>query len=164
MNKWEAVIANSYMRHGNLWLYSTRILSMAATLGWMAFTLVFLGTPDLPTSKISPWWVPPPTPEISPWWVPVGGHLFLFGVLGVLTAACVATIARSPVIKNYLIAVALMGILWGTFTELYQLTVPGRSASVEDLGLDLGGSVCGGIAAWALGVWIIRRLHRWRNA
>ena len=111
----------------------------------MAFTLVFLGTSD------------PPTPEISAWWVPVGGHLFLFGVLGGLTAACVATVARSPGIRNYLIAVVLMGILWGTVTELYQLTVPGRSASFEDLGLDLGGSVFGGIAAWAMGVWITRR-------
>jgi len=158
MNKWEVVIANSYMKHGDLWMYGTRILSMAATLGWMAFTLALLGTTEVFLGISDP-----PTPEISPWWIPVGGHLFLFGVLGMLTTACVASITRSPGIKNYLIAVALMGILWGTFTELYQLTVPGRSTSVEDLGVDLGGSVLGGIVAWSLGVWIMRRLLRSKN-
>ena len=152
MNKRLGAIASSYSRHGNIRLYGARTLSITAVLGWMAFTLVFLGTSD------------PPTPEISAWWVSVGGHLFLFGVLGGLTAACVATVARSPGICNYLIAVVLMGILWGTITELYQLTVPGRSASFEDLGLDLGGSMFGGIAAWAMGVWIIRRFLSSRNS
>lgn len=152
MNKWEGSVANSYLRRKKTWLHGAQTLSVAAILGWMAFTLLFLGTSD------------PPTPEKSPWWVAVGGHLFLFSVLGVLTTGCVAAIARSPGPTRYLIAVALIGILWGAFTELYQLTVPGRSASFADLGLDVGGSLFGGIAVWTAGTWIMRRFLNARSA
>ena len=115
------------------------------TLGWMAVTFLFLGTSS------------PPTPEESPWWVAVGGHLFLFSVLGLLIAVCVATITRSTRLKYYLVGVALVGITWGACTELYQITVPGRSASFGDLALDVAGSIFGGAVAWAFGTWISGR-------
>ena len=58
-------------------------LSISATLGWMAVTFYFLGSPD------------PPSPEAPPWWFPVLAHLFLFAVLGLLTMLTLATLERS---------------------------------------------------------------------
>ncbi len=146
MHLWETLNSATLSRQGKRWRYGVQTVSVSTTLGWMAFTLLFLGTSD------------PPTPEKSPWWVAIGGHLFLFSVLGSLVSVCVAAIMRSPTPGNYLIAVVLIGTLWGMFTELYQMTIPGRSPSFDDLLLDVGGSLFGGIAAWSIGTWIMRRL------
>lgn len=116
----------------------------------MAITLVLLGTSS------------PPTGGQDAWWVPVVGHLGLFGVLGFLVSISVAFTLRTVRLLAHVAAVVAIGSFWGLFTELYQTTVPGRSASIEDFLLDFAGSLLGGLTAWIAGVWIDRRMARAR--
>ncbi len=110
----------------------TQVLSISATLGWMAVTLLVLGSSD------------PPSPVAPPWWFPVLAHLFLFAVLGLLTLLTLATLDRSSGWISSLAMVVAFGFLWGLATELYQGTIPSRSASWEDLFLDTVGAFLGG--------------------
>ena len=107
-------------------------LSISATLSWMVVTFLFLGTSD------------PPSPEASPWWFPALAHLFLFAVLGFLSMLTLATLERSPGLISSLAMVVVFGFMWGSATELYQGTIPSRSASWEDLFLDTVGAFLGG--------------------
>lgn len=125
-------------------------LSISATLGWMAVTLWFLGSSD------------PPSPETPPWWFPVLGHLFLFAVLGLLTMLTLATLERSSDWIPSLTIVVVIGFLWGSATELYQGTIPSRSASWEDLLLDTVGAFLGGAGSKAAGLCAYRYLA-WRR-
>ena len=92
-------------------------LSIFATLGWMAVTLLFLASSD------------PPSPEAPPRWFPVLAHIFLFAVLGLLTMLTLATLERSSGWISSLAMVVAIGFLWGSATELYQGTIPSRSPS-----------------------------------
>ena len=108
-----------------------QVLSISATLGWMAVTLLFLGSSD------------PPSPVAPPWWFPLRAHLLLFAVLGLLTLLTLATLNRSSGWISSLAMVVAFGFLWGLATELYQGTIPSRSASWEDLFLDTVGAFLG---------------------
>ena len=102
----------------------------------------------------------PPVPELRAWWFPTLGHLFLFGVLGFLVSVSGLLAAlRDRLLPNMAIVV-LVGSGWGVFTELYQYTVPGRSAAVGDWLVDVAGSVLGGAMAWVVMLWISRGLAR----
>ena len=107
----------------------------------MATTLVFLGSSD------------PPGPEIRVWWFPILAHLFLFGVLGFLVAVSGRLAAGSCRLPPNMAIVLLVGSGWGLFTELYQYTVPGRSAAAGDWLVDVAGSVLGGAVAWGVMLW-----------
>ncbi len=117
-----------------------QVVSISATLSWMAITLLFLGSPD------------PPSPETPLWWFPVLAHLFLFAVLGFLTMLTLATLERSSGWISSLVVVVVIGFLWGSATELYQGTIPSRSASWEDLFLDTVGAFLGGTGAKLAGL------------
>lgn len=124
----------------------TQVVSISATLSWMAITLLFLGSSD------------PPSPEAPSWWFPVLGHLFLFAVLGLLTLLTLATLERSSGWISSLAVVVVLGFLWGSATELYQGTIPSRSASWEDLFLDTLGAFLGGAGAKVAGFCCYRYL------
>lgn len=100
----------------------------------------------------------PPGPDLGAWWFPILAHLFLFGVLGSLVSVSGLMAADFHRFPSNLAVAALVGSAWGLFTELYQITVPGRSASVDDWLIDVAGSVLGGAMAWVLMLWISRRL------
>jgi VanZ family protein len=121
-------------------------LSIAATLGWMAVIMVFLGSSD------------PPGPGLRAWWFPILAHLFLFGVLGFLVSVSGLLAVRSSRLPTNMALVVLVGGGWGVFSELYQYTVPGRSAAAGDGLADVVGSVLGGVMAWAVMLWISRNL------
>ena len=125
-------------------------ISISATLGWMAVTLLFLGSPD------------PPSPEAAPWWFPVLAHLFLFGVLGFLTMLTLATLERPSGWISSLAMVVVIGFLWGSVTELYQVTIPSRSASWEDLFFDTVGAFLGGVGSKVAGLCAHRYLGWYR--
>ncbi len=128
----------------------SQALSISATLGWMAVILYFLGSPD------------PPSPDAAPWWFPVLAHLFLFAVLGFLNMLTLATLERSPGWIFSLAMVVVVGFLWGSATELYQGTIPSRSASWEDLLLDTGGAFLGGAGSKVAGLCAYRYLGWYR--
>ena len=89
----------------------------------------------------------PPSPEAPPWWFPILAHLFLFGVLGFLVQLTLVTLERSSGWLFSLTMVVAIGFLWGLATELYQTTIPTRSASWEDLLWDAAGALLGGTGA-----------------
>ena len=124
----------------------TQVVSISATLSWMAITFLFLGSSD------------PPSPEAPPWWFPALAHLFLFAVLGLLTMLTLATLERSSGWISSLAVVVVIGFLWGSATELYQGTIPSRSASWEDLFLDTVGAFLGGAGAKVAGLCCYRYL------
>ena len=124
----------------------TQVVSISATLSWMAITFLFLGSSD------------PPSPEAPLWWFPALAHLFLFAVLGLLTLLTLATLERSSGWISSLAVVVVLGFLWGSATELYQGTIPSRSASWEDLFLDTVGAFLGGAASKVAGLCCYRFL------
>ena len=124
--------------------------SISATLGWMAVTLLFLASSA------------PPSPVAPPWWFPVLAHLFLFAVLGLLTMLTLATLERSSGWLSSLAMVVVIGFLWGSATELYQGTIPSRSASWEDLLWDTLGAFLGGAGSKLAGLCAYRFLGWYR--
>ena len=128
------ILARSARKENTLRRWA-QALSISATLVWMAVTLFFLGSED------------PPSPEAPPWWFPILAHLFLFGVLGFLVQLTLVTLERSSGWLFSLTMVVAIGFLWGLATELYQTTIPTRSASWEDLLWDAAGALLGGTGA-----------------
>ena len=100
----------------------------------------------------------PPGPELRAWWFPTLGHLFLFGVLGFLVSVSGLLAVRSSRLPPNMALVVFVGGGWGVFTELYQYTVPGRTAAAGDGLVDVAGSVLGGVMAWVVMLWISRNL------
>ena len=127
-------------RRWRWWLknYGRSTLAIAATLGWMAVTLLFLGSSD------------PPAPEAGSLPIALLGHLVLFGVLGFLASVTATTVSRSRRWVLPLVVSVLVGVLWGLFTEWYQTTLPGRSASLEDVLIDSAAAFAGGMVAGAV--------------
>ena len=135
------------MESGRRW---AQAFSISATLGWMAVTLLFLASSD------------PPSPVAPPWWFPVLAHLFLFAVLGLLTMLTLAALERSSGWLSSLAMVVVIGFLWGSATELYQGTIPSRSASWEDLLWDTLGAFLGGAGSKLAGLCAYRFLGWYR--
>lgn len=125
--------------------YWASTVAIGATIGWMAVTMVFLGSSD------------PPAPDSGLLPVPFLGHFALFGILGFLASVSTATVARSRTWLVDLGGAVLVGVLWGIFTEWYQTTVPGRDSNLEDLLTDVVGAGAGGMAAGVLRMWAAHR-------
>jgi hypothetical protein len=85
--------------HGEWRRYGPRVLSIAATLGWMAVTMVFVGSSD--------------PPDLGPpvWWTPILGHLFLFVVFGILVSVDFVLVAGSNRFAPNIAVVLLAGII-----------------------------------------------------
>ena len=114
---------------------------------WMAVSLVFLAS-----SRFSNSGAALPAAISSP----LFAHLFLFGMLGFLTAVGAQLIMRSERLAVSMVAALLVGGTWALATEWYQTTLPGRNASLEDL---LANAL--GTAAGALLAWLARRRVAW---
>ena len=113
MKGWDALLIAAHDQGRRVPRYLPPIVSVGATLGWMAITMVFLGTSELP--------IPDPSRELrEEWWAPILVHLFLFGVLGILVSVSTTVVGRSKRFQTNMIVVVLVGTLWGLFTELFQ--------------------------------------------
>ena len=150
MKVWAGRIPTQLAGHEESFRPWAQALSISATLGWMAVTLLLLGSSG------------PPPNEAPPWWVPVLAHLFLFAVLGFLTMLTLATLERSSSWISSLATVLVIGFLWGSATELYQGTIPSRNASWEDLFLDFVGAFLGGAVSKVAGLCAHRYLGWYR--
>ena len=122
-------------------------IGVVAAAGWMAVSLLFLASSRFSNTGAGL------TAGIS---TPLFGHLFLFGMLGFLTAVGALVIRRSERLAVALVAALLVGGAWALATEWYQTTLPGREASLEDL---LANAL--GTAAGALLAWLARRRVSW---
>ena len=79
---------------------------------------------------------------------PIFAHLFLFGMLGFLTAVGAQVISRSERLAVAMVAALLVGGAWGLATEWYQTMLAGRDASLEDLLANALGAAAGALLAW----------------
>ena len=114
-------------------------IGVAAAGGWMAVSLVFLGS-----SWFSNAGAALPAAISSP----LFAHLFLFGMLGFLTAAGAQVIRRSERLAVAMAAALLLGGAWALATEWYQSTLSGRDSSLEDLLANVLGAATGALLAW----------------
>ena len=90
--------------------------------------------------------------------IAIGAHLGLFGILGALLYSTLQTIEYSPIKHFDILVIVLIGLGWGILTELYQLSVSGRYASVGDVVTDLTGAVIGGFLMGQIMRFISRRM------
>lgn len=121
---------------------------LVITLAWMAVIMVIMTWPDLKAPSVG---VPASHAPIA-----LLAHLFLFGVFGLLAySACFIGRGKGHNTFSFLIAM-IVGLVWGGITELSQLYVPGRFASLEDVAWNLAGSAAGGSLAMVL----FRRLEK----
>ena len=128
-------------RKGNL-AFACRALptiGVVAAAGWMAVSLVFLASSRFSNSGAG-------LPAVVS--SPLFAHLFLFGMLGFLTAVGALVIRRSERLAVAMVAALLVGGAWALATEWYQTTLPGRDASLEDLLANALGTAVGGLLAW----------------
>jgi len=114
-------------------------IGVGAVAGWMAVSLMFLASSrfsnsggDLPAGISSP----------------LFAHLFLFGMLGFLTAVGALVIRRSERLAVAMVAALLVGGAWALGTEWYQSTLSSRDASLEDLLANTIGTIAGALLAW----------------
>ena len=92
--------------------------------------------------------------------IAIGAHLGLFGILGVLLYITITNVKNRPVKYFDLLAISLIGGGWGALTELYQLGVPGRYASVGDVITDLIGAAVGGLLTRGAMTLVSRRNYK----
>ena len=90
--------------------------------------------------------------------IAIGAHLGLFGILGALLYITLRTIEYSSIKHFDILVIVLIGLGWGILTELYQLSVSGRYASVGDVVTDLTGAVIGGFLMGQIMRFISRRM------
>ena len=114
-------------------------IGVGAAAGWMAISLLFLAS-----SRFSDSAAGLPAGISSP----LFAHLFLFGMLGFLTAVGALVIRRFERFAVAVVAALLVGGAWALATEWYQTTLPGRDASLEDLLANALGTTAGALLAW----------------
>lgn len=115
------------------------IIGVVAAAGWMAVSLVFLAS-----SRFSDSGTALPAVISSP----LFAHLFLFGMLGFLTAVGALVIRRSERLAVAIVTALLVGGAWALATEWFQTTLPGRTASLDDLLANALGTAAGAVLAW----------------
>ena len=115
------------------------IIGVVVAAGWMAVSLVFLASSRFSNSGAG-------LPVVIS--SPIFAHLFLFGILGFLTAVGALVIRRSERLAVAIVAALLVGGAWALATECYQTALPGRTASLEDLLANALGTAAGALLAW----------------
>ena len=90
----------------------------------------------------------------------VAGHLFLYGVLGMLAMVALVCLVDGAVRQaRWALLAAGLGVLYGVLDEYHQSFVPGRSASAMDVVVDSVGVTLGLACAWyAVRMVVERRL------
>ena len=97
---------------------------------------------------ISGWqhpWTPGPTDRVGPTVQTLAGHMALFAVLGFLLFYDVCYFANRRRVLLGVGTACLVGLVWGGITELYQVYVPNRGASIEDVAANTSGAVLGAL-------------------
>ena len=127
-----------------------RILNMVGAVvvaGWIGVILMFLGlaNPPGPSSTVLGGEA---TLQI--------GHLFLFGLLGLLISAGAMVVSCSQRLTVALLAGLGVGGALAILTESYQLSVSGRSGNLEDVLTDIVGTAIGATLAWMIQLWLTR--------
>ena len=107
----------------------------------MAFILIILGQTSEDTLFLTEGYRESRT--IFGEFIAIGAHLGLFGILGVFLYMTICDVRHRSVKHFDLGAILLIGGGWGVLTELYQLGVPGRYASLGDVIADLIGVLVG---------------------
>ena len=117
------------------------ILLIVTTFSWMAFILIILAqTPEHTLISSSGYRNPQ---NIFSEFIAIGAHLGLFGILDAFLYMTIYDVRHGSVKHFDLGAILLIGGGWGVLTELYQLGVPGRYASLGDVIADLIGVLVG---------------------
>lgn len=131
-----------------------RLVTSAALGGWMR--LIFYLSSKSPSEL-------PHQLEVFSWLGKlrdVAGHLFLYGVLGMIATAALACLVAGATRRALSALVATgLGALYGVLDEYHQSFVPGRSASAMDVVVDSVGVTLGLACVWyAMRVVAERRL------
>ena len=94
-------------------------------------------------------WQDPKTPDVGPQagtaLEPYLAHFALYGILGFLVSLDVCYIKGRQYGALGIIAALVVGLVWGSATEGYELFVPDRAASFLDVLTNTLGAVCGGL-------------------
>ena len=134
------------------------VLLIVTIFSWMAFILISLGQPSEDTLFLTEGYRESRT--IFGEFIAIGAHLGLFGILGVFLYITICNVTQWPVKHLDLLAISLIGGGWGALTELYQLGVPGRYASVGDVITDLIGAAVGGLLTRGAMTLVSRRNYK----
>ncbi len=146
----------SYRISGH-WLL--RIVFSSALLAWM---LLIYYLSSLPYTSIETIWSVPPE-EVT--WVSgsmgdrsIQGHLAIFAVLAWLARAAIQCWnAGNVYLLRWSILAVVFSVGYGVMDEFHQSTVPGRTASISDVGVDALGAVAAVAAAQVFLSWFGRR-------
>ena len=133
-----------------------QFLMILATFSWMMFIWVLLG--QEPDNNLFIYEGHRESPMFFSQFIAIGAHLGLFGILGALLYITLQTIEYSSIKHFDILVIVLIGLGWGILTELYQLSVSGRYASVGDVVTDLTGAVIGGFLMGQIMRFISRRM------
>ena len=117
------------------------VLLIVTTFSWMVFILIILPQAPEHTLISSSGYRNPQ--KIFGEFIAIGAHLGLFGILGVFLYITICDVRHWSVKHFDLGAILLIGAGWGVLTELYQLGVQGRYASLGDVIADLIGVLVG---------------------
>ena len=133
-----------------------QLLLILTTFSWMMFILMILGQEPHGNSFIhggqAEFLV------FNSQLIPIGAHLVLFGIQGMLLSITFQITEYSSIKHFNILSIVLIGLGWGILTELYQLSVPGRYASVADVITDLVGAVIGGFLMLQMTRFLSRRM------
>ncbi len=126
---------------------------LMATVTWMALIMVIMAWPNLRAPSLGP-------EEVQSGSNAILVHILLFSVLGVLISSTfyVGRGARQKALG--VLAAAMIGLAWGIATEWYQLYVPGRYASLQDMSWNMVGSAIGGLLTLRVMLWRTAAKHR----
>ena len=123
-----------------------------ASLAWMAFIFqVSSYSPQEITDNLgSAIWLGP--------YRDIVGHLVLYGALGLLLQICIWS-WRSSIdwSLRWAVAATAIALLYGISDEYHQSLVPGRAATLLDVGVDTAGAVSAVVAVTILGHLALRR-------
>jgi VanZ family protein len=103
---------------------------------WGSWLLILAAWTALLLSPRAPGVVASIIPEALRFWVAKGAHVSAYALLSVLTGCL-------PVRWGVRLCCWLVLVGHGALTEYLQLYVPGRTGSLRDVGLDVGGIVLG---------------------
>jgi VanZ family protein len=102
-------------------------LSLLPAFGWMAFIFALSAQRALPSA-----------PGLGATLTAVGGHLAVYAVLAALLARGLRGTGLEG--RRRFAAAFVVAVLYGVSDEVHQSFVPGRDATLADLGLDTAGA------------------------
>lgn len=86
------------------------------------------------------------------------GHFALFAILGFLVLRQLRAVFKEQIVRAVLLSTVCL-VLLGLMVEWIQTGIDGRTASVKDFVLDIGGMLAGYLTYWSRTLWVS---GRWR--